>query len=179
MKKFSVKGIIVLVAICLFIAVAMAAVNLITEPRIAEQTAKKEQEALSAVLPENAGFEKVDASAYSFPETVSGVYLDKDGEGVVVMLSIKGYDSSKPMSVAAGYDNDGTLLRVHVISVQGETSGIGTKVALPDFVSQFEGKDASLGGVDAISGATISSRAFIDAVKDGFLAVEAVMEVAG
>ena len=50
-KNTSLKSIIVLVAICLFIAVAMAAVNMVTAPKIAAANEQKEQEALAAVLP--------------------------------------------------------------------------------------------------------------------------------
>ena len=60
MKNTSLKSIIVLVSICLFIAVAMAAINMVTAPKIEEQRIAAEQEALAAVLPENDGFEKVD-----------------------------------------------------------------------------------------------------------------------
>ncbi|MBO5203289.1 MAG: FMN-binding protein [Clostridia bacterium] len=175
MKKLtSLKSIIVLFAICLFIAVAMAAVNMVTAPKIAEAQEKAEQEALAAVLPENGGFEKVSFDA--LPESVSAVYRDKDGEGYVAMLSVKGYDSSKPMSVAVGFTGEGKITGLTVISASGETSGIGTKVTLPEFTGQFAGKDQSLSGVDAISGATISSSAVIDAVSDAFEAVNMAKE---
>ncbi|MBQ9112096.1 MAG: FMN-binding protein [Clostridia bacterium] len=169
----SVKSIIVLVAICLFIAVAMAAVNMVTAPRIEEQQRKAEQEALAAVVPDNGGFEKIEN--IDLPESVSAVYRDKDGEGLVAMLTVKGYDSSKPMSVAVGYKNDGSITKMVIISASGETSGIGSKVTLPDFTSQFEGKTETLEGVDAISGATVSSGAVIDAVKESFTAINSAV----
>ena len=163
-KNTSLKSIIVLVAICLFIAVAMAAVNMVTAPKIAAANEQKEQEALAAVLPENAGFEKLEGT--ELPECVSALYADLDKDGMAAMLSIKGYDSSKPMSVVVGFTRDGEITKCVVISASGETSGIGSKVTLPEFLGQFDGKDARLEGVDAISGATISSQAFIDAVKE-------------
>ena len=177
MKKTntSAKSIIVLVSICLIIAAAMAAVNMVTAPRIEEQQRQKEQQALSAVLPENDGFDKVEIE--SLPESVVSVYRDKDGDGYVVMLSIKGYDSSNPMSVAVGFGNDERICGCVVISATGETSGIGSKVTLPDFTGQFDGKSEGLEGVDAISGATVSSQAFIDAVKNSFAAVKLAKEV--
>lgn len=174
MKNSSLKSIIVLVAICLFIAVAMAAVNMVTAPKIAEANEKAEQDALAAVLPENGGFEQVELDG--LPESVSAVYRDLDGEGYVVMLSVKGYDSSKPMSAAVGFTGEGNITECKIISAQGETSGIGSKVTLPEFLSQFGGKDEKMEGVDAISGATISSSAFIDAVKDSFTAVTLAKE---
>ena len=54
--KSFVLPVIVLVAICIVIGAAMAAINFITAPKIASDHEKKEREALSAVLPENQGF---------------------------------------------------------------------------------------------------------------------------
>ena len=175
MKNSSLKAIIVLVAICLFIAVAMAAVNMVTAPKIEQAALEAEQAALSAVLPENGGFEKVELEA--LPESVSAIYRDLDGEGFVAMLSIKGYDSSKPMSAAVGFTSEGEITQLQMISAQGETSGIGSKVTLPEFLSQFTGKTESLDGVDTISGATVSSSAVVRAVKESFAALESAREV--
>ena len=178
MKKMntSIKSIIVLVAICLVIGGAMAAVNMITEPKIAQAEAEAERLALSEVCPENADFEIV--KGIELPESVKVVYRDLDGEGYVAMLSVGGYDSSKPMSVAVGFTNDCKIIKCKVISAQGETSGIGSKVTGKDFLAQFDGKTEGLDGVDAISGATISSSALIGAVEESFLAVKAAEEVA-
>ena len=86
MKKMntSVKSIIVLVAICLVIGGAMAAVNMITEGRIAEAEAEAERLALAEVCPENADFEIV--KGIELPKSVKAIYRDLDGEGYVAML---------------------------------------------------------------------------------------------
>ncbi len=165
MKNTSLKSIIVLVCICLVIGALMAAINLVTAPKIEEQNKKAEQEALSAVLPENGGFEKLEGE--ELPEAMTAYYDDLDGHGSVAMLSIKGYDSSKPMSVAVGFTDRGEIAAIKVISVQGETTGIGTKVANDDFLARFTGKTAeNVNEVDTISGATISSAAFKSAVVE-------------
>ncbi len=165
MKNTSLKSIIVLVSICLVIGALMAAVNLVTAPKIDEANQKAEQEALAAVLPENGGFEKLEG--VELPESMIAFYYDKDAHGSVAMLSIKGYDSSKPMSVAVGFTDRGEIAAIKVISVQGETTGIGTKVANDDFLARFTGKTAeNINGVDTISGATISSSAFKNAVAE-------------
>lgn len=167
MKKNNVlKSVIVLVSICVVIGAAMAAINMLTAPRIKAAQEKKEADALSTVLPENGGFEKVEGLG-ELPASVVAVYRDKDGEGIAMLLSAAGYDSSKPMSVAVGLSNDGKIEKCHVISCSGETSGIGSKVKNDSFLAQFDGK-SSTDGVDTISGATISSKAFIIAVKDAF-----------
>lgn len=166
--NLSLKSLIVLLAICLVVGVLMAAINAITAPKIEEANKKAEQEALFAVLSGATEFEKIEGE---LPETVTALYRDKGGAGYAATLSAEGYDSATPMAIAVGFAPDGSILAVRVISANGETSGIGTKVTGEDFLAQFVGKDASLEGVDTISGATISSSAFFDAVRDASEAV--------
>lgn len=170
----SMKSLIVLFSICLMIAVAMAAINQITAPKIAEAEAAAEREALRTVLPKAAEFIQVEGE---YAESVASVWRASDGCGYAVMLSAKGYDSSKPMFIAVGFDTEGTLLACRLVSASGETSGIGTKVGEESFLNQFVGKGESLEGVDTISGATISSSSFIESVKDAYDAVKAAKEV--
>ena len=158
------KSIIVLVAICAFIAAAMAGVNMLTSDRILENQIKKEQIALDEVLEDNGGFEKIE-NIDALPESVVAIYRDLDGEGIAMILSAKGYDASNPISIAVGFDNDGNITRCYVISATGETKGIGSKVSDSSFLAQFGGKNDT-NGVDTISGATISSSAFVDAIAD-------------
>lgn len=79
---------------------------------------------------------------------------------------------------------DGTVTG-YKITQQNETPGLGSKVTEPNFSRQFVGlnthsDDFSLtkdgGEIDAVTGATISSRAVVDAVKK---AVEAYNKFAG
>ncbi len=172
-KSDALKCILVLGGICLFIAVAMAAINTVTAPKIEEANRAAVQAALQTVLPEAEGFEEIEGT---YGASVTALYRDSAGQGYVTLLSAKGYDSSKPMQLAVGFDADGTITKCHVIAVSGETTGIGTKVTGEDFLSSFAGKDASLAGVDSISGATISSSAFTEAVREGAEAVNTVKE---
>ena len=166
MKKDTLKSVVVLTAICLVIAIAMSATNLLTAPIIKEAQEKAEKEALFIVLPTGHDFEKLELDGLS--ENVSAIYRDVDGSGYAIMLSVAGYDASKPMSIAVGISNEGRISSCYVVSCSGETSGIGTKIAGEDFLYSFVGVDETLLGVDAISGATISSSAFIEAVRDAF-----------
>lgn len=172
-KNDFLKSFLVLVTICLVIAVAMAAVNLITAPKIEEAERQAEKTALRTVLAEAEDLEVIEGD---FSDSVSAVYRDTAGCGYAVMLAAKGYDSSKPMKIAAGFDKEGRLLACSVVSASGETSGIGTKVTEDAFLGQFQSGLSDLSGVDAISGATISSSAFLSAVEDAFAAVRSVKE---
>ena len=165
-KNDSLKSIIVLVSICIVIGAAMAGINMLTAERIAAVQAEKEARAIETVLPENDGFEKLEDLS-DLPDSVVAVYRDKDGEGIAMLLKAKGYDSSNPISIAVGFNNDGAITKCYVISCTGETSGIGTKVKGEGFLSSFDGK-SDMNGIDTISGATISSSAFLEAVEDAF-----------
>ena len=166
--KSLILPVIVLVAICTVIGAAMAAINYITEPKIEEARREKEIKALDAVIPENNGFTKLEIS--DLPEGVSAVYSDNGSDCLAIMLSVKGYDSSNPMSVAVGFDGNGEIIKCSVISCAGETKGIGSKVADDGFLSLFVGKK-DVSSVDTISGATISSTAFKEAVEDACIVV--------
>ena len=172
-KNDSVKSIVVLLSICLLVAVLLAAVNMLTKDVIKKADEQKQNEALRAVVEGAEEFEIVTPEGCD--DCVVDVYKEKEGRGYAVLLSVKGYDSSNPMSVAVGFDNDGKITKCHVISCSGETSGIGTKVSEEAFLSSFAGKNDII-GVDTISGATISSSAFIESIDKALDAVELAKE---
>jgi len=76
----------------------------------------------------------------------------------------------------AGFMPDGTIAGISVLDHK-ETPGLGTKMTEPGFKGQFTGKNPGEfmlkvkkdgGQVDAITAATISSRAFCDAVQRAY-----------
>ena len=72
---------------------------------------------------------------------------------------------------SCGIGADGNITAVKVLSHE-ETAGLGSRVTESKFTDQFIGKNADLDGVDVISGASRSSRYFINAVRDAFDAYE-------
>jgi electron transport complex protein RnfG len=80
------------------------------------------------------------------------------------------------ITLMAGFRPDGTIINVTVLEHK-ETPGLGTKMAEPEFKDQFTNKNPADfrlsvkkdgGPVDAITAATISSRAFCDAVQRAY-----------
>ena len=155
-----------LLLITAFVAAALAGVNSITAPAIAELTAQKTQEAIEAVLP--GGGEVVD-----FPETalVSKVYASDIGYAVEVTPG--GFDNTITMMV--GVDTEGKVLGISIIS-HTETAGLGAVAAAgtpagENFRNEFVGASGSVsvskdgGEVEAITGATITSRAVCTGVN--------------
>jgi electron transport complex protein RnfG len=139
----------------------------------------KKLEAIRQVVPEFNN--NPDAEMYRLP-TGTGDSLDiypakKDNEIVgyaVNTYSEKGF--SGRIEIMAGFKPDGSINNISILS-QKETPGLGTKMAEPSFKEQFNGKNPSSfslkvkkdgGPVDAITAATISSRAFCDAVQRGY-----------
>ena len=101
----------------------------------------------------------------------------KNGE--IVGYAVNTYTSkgfSGNISLMAGFKTDGTILSITVLDHK-ETPGLGTKMTEPEFKEQFTGKNPAKftlkvkkdgGPVDAITAATISSRAFCDAVQRAY-----------
>ncbi len=89
------------------------------------------------------------------------------GRVVRTLSTVKGFNGD--MELYVGFTPDGQISGVSVISHQ-ETEGLGSKTTLPAFTNQFIGKDGSseLGenDIDAVTGATYSSKSFLSAVNN-------------
>ena len=157
MKK-SVQSTLVLVAICAVMAVLLAVTNAITAPIIKQNQDAAANEALLVVMPEGEGFEKMDVSSYTLPATVTEVYKEANG-GYVVTLTTAGYGSG--FVIMCGVSADGTVTGA-VCLASTETLGYEKT-----FGESFTGKDAAgVDAIDIISGATKTTSAYKNAVKD-------------
>ncbi len=175
MKK-SIPAWLVLTVICVVAAVLLAATNLATKDVIAANAQREAMETLGKLLPDATGFETMEES---------GISVGKDGNGSIVGYALaattQGFGGEVETTVAAR--PDGTI---NGISVGGsnfaETAGLGARAKEPEFQAQFAGKSAPValtkdgGEIEALSGATITSRAVIKGVNE---AMEAIAGVAG
>ena len=166
---------VTLLVIAGVMAAALAGVNSVTAPIIEKLTYEKTQAAVSAVLP--GGGDTVEFPAM---DLVSKVYRGENGYAVEVTPS--GFDNTITMMV--GVDNAGAVTGISVID-HSETAGLGavaaaTTAAGEAFRAQFKGLSGSVsvskdgGQVDAITSATITSRAVCSGVNAA-LAVVAKM----
>ncbi|MEE0868580.1 MAG: FMN-binding protein [Ruminococcus sp.] len=173
-KSFNeiIKPVLVLVCICLVVTALLAYINSVTSPIIAKAEQKKTEQAMSEVLTEADGFEKLEIE--NLPERVTEVYNATNGSGYVFMLTTKGYGGD--MKLICGMKADGTIEQCKTLS-HNETSGLGSKTAEDPYRNQYCEKNAdTLNEVDAITGATISSTAYINAIEDAFKAYDMVKE---
>lgn len=174
MKNLGVKSIIVLAVICLVTSGALAVVNHFTAPVIETAAQAREDASRRAVLPDAASFEPIESDA--LPETVASAYegLDESGTTVGYVFTARGRGFDGDITVMAAIEPGGTILSVATIDVTSETKTLGGQTASESYTSQYAGQDSSLSGVDAISGATITSEAYEGCILDCFAAYDAV-----
>ncbi len=171
--KDIVKPIAVLAGICLAVTALLAYINMVTSPIIAKAEEEAAAHARSEVLSEADGFEKL---SVDLPEGVTEAYKAQNGSGYVFMLSTKGYGGE--IVLICGIKSDGTIEKTETL-IHSETSGIGSKVVdnASPYREQYEGKTAdALDSVDAVTGATISSKAYKKAITAAFEAYDSVKE---
>ena len=143
------------------VAAILAGVNSVTAPAIAQLNYEKTQAAIQAVLPGGGDeVEFVDETGL-----VSVVY--KGETGYAVQVAPGGFDG--PITMMVGVDFDGNILGISIIK-HTETAGLGAVAAASTsageaFRGQFVGQSGSVsvtkdgGQIEAITGATITSRA--------------------
>ena len=172
---YVVRLAVTLLVIAGVMAAALAGVNSVTAPIIEQITYNKTQDAVKMVL--TGGGDEVEFPAM---DLVSTVYKGENGYAVEVTPS--GFDNTITMMV--GVDNEGVVTGISIID-HSETAGLGavaaaTTAAGEAFRAQFKGLSGSVsvskdgGQVDAITSATITSRAVCAGVNAA-LAVVAAM----
>ena len=171
-KNDFVMPIAVLTIICLVITALLALTNHATQAVIETAARERAEAARAEIIPEAEGFELMEVEG--LPSSVEEVYSTTNDCGYIFMLSTIGYGGE--MKLILGMDNDGRIISVKTLE-HSETKGLGSKTTEEPFRSQFVGKDENLDDVSAISGATISSTAYLGAVADAFEAFKIVKEV--
>lgn len=194
--SYIIKLTVTLFLTCMVVAAALGGVNAVTKEKIDEINMQATVAAMKAVVsdPDSTTFsdkleitEEMSAAAASASGTLDSVYEAQVGgasAGYAIKVVTSG--SQGKIEMVVGVDGEGTVTGVSIVS-NSETSGIGSKVMenLPTasgigVLSQFEGKSAADGtlavgsNVDAISGATVSTRGVTNGVNAA-LAVAGVM----
>ena len=170
----------ILCAITLVVALALGAVNAVTAGPIAEQNAQKIKDSLENVMP-GAESEQIDVPEGTTVTTetknatsvtiLSAYKMTKDGAdaGYCVEVGPTGFGGA--VDTMVGIDSDGKVTGISVLSASSETPGLGARSTEPEFQAQFAGqvgtevavaKDG--GSIDALTGATITSRAVSEGV---------------
>ena len=162
--KENIQPTLVLVLICLVMTFALAYVNSITAPIIADNTARAADAARAELLPAATSFELYEGElVVQDPDKVfvSECYV-APGVGMVVTVKTKSFGGL--LTEMIGIDAEGAITGVKV-TAHADTKGLGTKAHDKTYLAQYSGL-TSLAGADNIkddsavtfiSGATISS----------------------
>ena len=151
----TVKLVIFLGIIAALSGLLIGAVNSVTEPIITERLLASEKENLEVLFP---GAEFVPLEGASDEGGYVQSAFEVSGQGYAVRIETTGYNSSTPIQLLIGFDNEGTITGVVTIQQQ-ETDGFGTKVFEQSNIdSAFVGKTLDE-KVDLLSGATVTSSA--------------------
>jgi electron transport complex protein RnfG len=169
-----------LTLISLGAAACLGFVYQVTKEPIEISNLNRKLEAIKMVVPEfnNNPFE--DMFRLATPEGDSLDIYPAKKDSVIVGYAVNTFTNngfSGYIGLMAGFKPDGTIINISVLEHK-ETPGLGTKMTEPKFKDQFMEKNPSEfnlkvrkdgGPVDAITAATISSRAFCDAVDRAYI----------
>ena len=163
MKSTLLNMTAVLFGITLVASAGVGAVNMITAEPIAQAEQAAKTAALNGVLP---AFDETAAETLTIDEMPITVYTATKGGQLagyaVESMTKNGFGGAINMMV--GFTPDGEVINVNVLK-QAETPGLGTKMA---------DADNDGGDVDALTAATISSRAYVDAINRAWMAYKSV-----
>ena len=163
--KYYLKVTLSLLLICTVVAGLLAAVNLLTVDIIAANAQKERERAVSAIFSDMTWMRDTEKEYLDGVNTVYAVYAGEMWIGYAVDLNSRGFGGDINMIVGIG--EDGTLRGVRVVS-HAETPGLGSRATLVEYLDNFVGVGESLTvkeDVDAISGATVSSKAVVAGVN--------------
>lgn len=194
-QKMNVKGIVKAIAAIFVITVimgaALGAVYSITKKPIADAEEKAKQEAYAEVFPDAAQIEtftedeinlsdvnKVMASRGYGDNTIDEISVVADADGmftgfIILVTNHSGYGGD--IQLAVGVSLDYSIKGIAFLTIN-ETAGLGMEAQNKEFLDQFIGKQVlqysytktgstSDSEIDALSGATITTSAVVDAVN--------------
>lgn len=180
--------VITLTLIAVTAGVALAAVYSLTKEPIEAAQQQKKKDAINQVLPNFQGeLKRCSYFVEGDKDSVTLYMAYQDGKlfgAAVETYTNKAF--SGHFDIMVGVDAEGKILGTAVLK-HSETPGLGAKIedAESNFITQFVGKNPATkplqvkkdgGDVDAITAATISSRAFCDAVNRAVTAFNKVKE---
>lgn len=185
MKKLEssfINMVLVLSGISIFAAVTIAAVYILTKQSIDTSQRNKKYEAIEGVLPVHDHFDTIPVELNNGIETTK-VYKAYDKYNVFVGAAVESSSNNGykgPVDIIVGFNLKGIIVNYFVLD-QHETPGLGARMEswfkTGNPRADIRGKNAATanlnvskdgGEVDAITAATISSRAFLFAVRNAY-----------
>jgi len=158
-KAYPVVFLAVIVTVSVVLLVAL---NSVTLSIVEERRSEEIKGTLEKIFPEMSGYELEDE--------VYMIYQEGKKAGYAFIASGSGYGGD--IDILVGLGSDFSIKDISILK-QTETPGLGGRIAESAFTHQFKGLSASEvalksddGMIDAITGATISSKAVVDIVRE-------------
>lgn len=151
-------------------ALVLSLVNALTADTIAMRQEAARQEAMACVMANADVF----SDLYSEDETIdriTGAYHGTKFVGYCVEVSPNGFGGA--INLMVGISPSGKVTGVTILD-HSETAGLGAKADSPDFLGQYIGKSGKIvvgSNINAITGATITSKAVTEGVNTAMTAV--------
>lgn len=173
--KYILRLTLTLLLITAVVASLLGLVNYLTADAIAEHTAQKARAAMEQVLKAD-NYEPLALTEAQTGQGVTEAWQAGDA-GYVVRLQANGFGGAIDLMV--GVDAEGRVTGIAIIS-HSETASLGANCTREDFRSQFTGRFGLLavakdgGDIEALTGATVTSRAVTQAVNTALAFVKEV-----
>lgn len=171
-----IKPMVILFLIAGIAAAILGYVNGITATPIAAAELNTTKESVKAVFPDVADLSEDDIVSVDDEESDVTSYIvakDNDGNLLGYAVSTESNGFSSGLKLMFGIDTEGKITGLSVVDCSNETPGLGANVSVKeDFRAQFVGKEGGDlkvtkdgGDIDALTGATITSRAVAKAAN--------------
>lgn len=178
----------VLALICIVVTLALSSANFLTENKIEALAQENQNKAMSKLIEADSYNEQTDEIdgeeiTYTTAENSDGII------GYIFTVDVNGYGGA--LSVMTAINTDGTVAAIEILDASNETPGLGQNVTKQDFYTQYSGvksgvevvKDgtgsADNNTVNAVTGATISSKAVTKSVNTALDYAEKIMSNKG
>ena len=174
-KENIIKDTLILFLITVVLVLILSITKVVTQSKIDSTNYANKIKAFNEVCPgyvssENIEEEVVGASA-GYNATLYGeesILRCKNEAneiiGYIVQTTSKGYGG--PLNIIVGFDKKGNITGVRFATIPEETPGLGMKATQNKFLdSWIDHNNDNIDDVDSISGATLTSNAFREAMK--------------
>lgn len=178
-KEYSIFQVAInLIGACLVSGIIIGVVYFITAPVAVQKNEMLKEQAMKDLVKDAETFEAV-------PNKEQWFEAEKDGKVIAYVLPSESKGYGGPIKMLVAVTPEGKVIDYNILS-SNETPGLGDNASKEPFKSQFKGKDvkdlavvkepSNKENIQAMTGATISSKAVTLAVKD---AVDEVTEFKG
>lgn len=163
---------VIFLTIVVFVSITLLTfTDAVTEGKIKEENDQSVFTMLDKMFP--------DMSEFKLKEDIYVIYNNEKVIGYAYLAQGKGYGGT--IEILVGLEDETTIKGISIIT-HSESPGLGSRITEDNYLNQYNGikiQDSELsangGKIDAITGATISSRAVVDAVRT--TALEKVKEI--